>query len=148
MENPVTVILVPGIIGGALIALVVFLLQRSGRSGPTSADPFNSMVSSSVINVSRIPVAGIGGLGLVAMALAVALFVPRIGQTLGIGVGLGLALAASLILLRRVGGTLPSSGRRPGANTILSIDAVDPPAARRSANSGPSRRAESAAPAV
>ena len=38
----------------------------------------------------------------------------------------GIALAAVLIALRRGAGALPSSGARPGANTILAIDA--PPA--------------------
>jgi hypothetical protein len=75
-----------------------------------------------VINAARIRVAGVGGLGLVAMALVVAWFVPRIGQTVIVGMVLGMALAAGLIAYRRRIGPMPSSGRRPGANTILSID--------------------------
>lgn len=78
--------------------------------------------STDVINAARIRVAGIGGLGLLAMALIVAYNVPRIGLTLAVGAVAGVALAAALILLRRKSGALPTSGERPGANTILSID--------------------------
>lgn len=78
--------------------------------------------STDVINAARIRVAGIGGLGLLAMALVVAFNVPRIGLTLGVGAIAGVALAATLILLRRKSGPLPTSGGRPGANTVLSID--------------------------
>ncbi len=75
-----------------------------------------------VINMSRIRVAGIGGLGLVAMALVVAWDLPRIGLTLAAGAVTGSILAVVLILRRRQTGAMPSSGRSPGANTTLSID--------------------------
>jgi hypothetical protein len=78
--------------------------------------------STDVINAARIRVAGVGGLGLVAMALVVAWFVPRIGRTLAVGLVLGGIFALVLILGRRRTGAMPSSGLRPGANTILSID--------------------------
>jgi hypothetical protein len=78
--------------------------------------------STDVINAARIRVAGIGGLGLLAMALVVAFNVPRIGLTLGVGAIAGIAFAAALILFRRKNGPLPTSGGKPGANTVLSID--------------------------
>lgn len=78
--------------------------------------------STDVINAARIRVAGIGGLGLLAMALVVAFNVPRIGLTLAAGALAGVALAAVLIVLRRKAGPLPASGGRPGATTILAID--------------------------
>jgi hypothetical protein len=81
-----------------------------------------------VINVARIRVAGLGGLGLVAMAGVVAWFIPSIGQTIAIGLAAGVILAAVLILLRRRTGPLPSSGRHSGANTVLALD--EEPAAR------------------
>ena len=62
------------------------------------------------------------------MAAAVAFDVPRIGQTVALGLGLGLVVAALLIVVRRRGGgPMPSSGRGPGAHTMLT---VDPPARR------------------
>jgi hypothetical protein len=82
----------------------------------------NNRFPTDVINAARIRVSGIGGLGLVAMALVVAWNVPRIGQELAVGGLLGVALAAVLILRRRRTGPLPTSGGRPGANTVLSIN--------------------------
>jgi hypothetical protein len=75
-----------------------------------------------VINMARIRVAGVGGLGLVAMALFVAFNVPRIGQSMTLGFALGAVFAVILILRRRHQGPMPSSGQSLGANTVLSID--------------------------
>jgi hypothetical protein len=118
--DPVVVIVVPGLIGGVAIAL--FMALHRSRSSKRTSGRFDADPSTDVINMARIRVAGVGGLGLLAMAGVVAWFVPRIGQTLVIGLGLGVVLAAVMILRRRQSGPMPSSGRRPGANAILSID--------------------------
>ena len=124
--DPVSLIGVPGVLGGVVVALVIFLRQRRGShisslGGSTPARP----LSTDIINASSIRVAGVGGLGLVAMAIAVALNVPRIAQTLGIGLVLGVAFAVTMIAIRRRTGSMPSSGRQMGANTTLGIDAAD-----------------------
>ena len=77
-----------------------------------------------VINAARIRVAGVGGLGLVAMALVVAWGIPRIGMTLVVGFVLSTLLAAILVWRRREDGPMPSSGQHAGANTILAIDSA------------------------
>ena len=89
-------------------------VDRDDRLGPTN-----------VINIASVRVAGIGGLGLMAMALIVAVFVPSIGVSLAIAAVLGTVLAVGLILWRRRTGPMPSSGRHPGANTVLSIDSPE-----------------------
>jgi hypothetical protein len=148
--DPVTLIVVPGVLGGLVIALV-FIKLRIRRGGAASFDAFaRQPLSTDVINISRIRVAGIGGLGLVAMALVVALGVPRIGQTLAVGLVLGTLWAAVLILRRRgEGGPMPSSGRKAGANTTLSID-VRPPArdAEDAGSSDPRSQSHTAVPAL
>lgn len=106
----------------------------SGKPSP-GADPEQSV---DAINMSKIRVAGIGGLGLVAMAAVVAWAIPRIGFTLLLGVGLGAAWSALLIYRRYRNGGMPSSGKRPGANVVLSID--DPIAPRRDAAAGDDQR--------
>ena len=124
--DPVTLIVIPGLVGGIVIAVVAFLRQgRAPRHSSLATASRPEPPSTDIINVASIKVAGIGGLGLVAMAAAVALNVPRIGQTLGIGLVLGVTLATVMIALRRRTGSMPSSGQQPGANTILAIDATD-----------------------
>lgn len=121
--DPVTTILVPGFLGGLVIAALVILWQRRHGHAPSIAVPYRrDPLSTDVINMASIKVAGVGGLGLVAMAAAVALDVPRIGETIGIGLVLGAVIAAVLIVRRRRAGPMPSSGRGMGANTVLSID--------------------------
>jgi hypothetical protein len=122
--DPVTFVVVPGLIGGALVAVLLSRWQRrSARPLLVPRVRHQQVLSTDVINMSSIKVAGIGGLGLVAMAAAVALDVPRIGQTVALGFGLGLIVAAVLIVARRRGGgPMPSSGRGPGAHTVLTID--------------------------
>jgi hypothetical protein len=117
--DPVTIVIVPGFIGGLLVALVFARLNsRSDASDPFTAE----RPSTDIINMARIRVAGIGGLGLVAMAGVVAFSIPRIRQSMAIALGLGALLGAVLVLWRRQAGPMPSSGQRPGANITLSID--------------------------
>src|SRR5687768_18595589 len=63
--DPVVLIVVPGVVGGLAIALPIALQHRSGNH---RADTFGESPSTDVINMARIRVAGIGGLGLIAMA--------------------------------------------------------------------------------
>ena len=79
-----------------------------------------------VINMAHIKVAGVGGLGLVFVALAVGLDIPEIGQAQAIALAFGIVFAVGLILWRRRRGPMPSSGGQMGANTMLSIDAPEP----------------------
>lgn len=146
-ENPVTWVLVPGLLGGLVIALAIFKLQRRGQTAASDDAFTREPLSTNVINMARIRVAGIGGLGLVAMAVAVALNVPRIGETLSVGLLLGVLLAALLILWRRRQGPMPSSGRSAGANAMLSID-NPPPSADAKDQESPPPCSEVAAPAV
>lgn len=112
-----------GFVGGFALALLFFGLNRRAASTPAAPDAFrNEPLSTDVINMARIRVAGIGGLGLVAMAVVVAFTVPRIGRSLAMGLVLGALLAVILIMLRRHSGPMPSSGKSAGANTTLSID--------------------------
>ena len=122
--DPATGLLVLGFFGGVLIAGVTILLQRRSKPQSLSAPvPYRqNPLTIDMINMASIKVAGVGGLGLVAMAAAVALDVPRIAQSVGIGIGLGAIGAFIVIVRRRKTGVMPSSGRGMGANTVLAID--------------------------
>lgn len=121
--DPVTMVLVVGFLGGlALAGLVVLANRRERRVSPVIIPYRPERPSTDVINMASIKVAGIGGLGLVAIAAAVALDVPHIGQSVAVGLGLGAIMAAVMIVRARRNGPMPSSGGRMGANTMLSID--------------------------
>lgn len=115
-------LLLPGTLGGLLFAGVAILLHRK-KSRPSLDVPYRpDPISIDMINMASIKVAGVGGLGLVAMAAAVALDVPRIAQSMAIGIVFGAIGAAIVILRRRRTGAMPSSGRGLGANTTLRIE--------------------------
>jgi hypothetical protein len=62
------------------------------------------------INMSRIPVAGIGGLGMVAAAGATAYFLPEARAFTLVGVIGGVLIAFALIVIRSRRGLGPSKG--------------------------------------
>jgi hypothetical protein len=96
--DPATSLMIPGVLGGLIVAL---LLRRMNRQ-PAVPVPFRpEPLSTDVINMAHVKVAGVGGLGLVAMAIIVAFTVPEIGRSLAIGLAAGAALAGALILFNR-----------------------------------------------
>lgn len=118
-------IMVPGLVGGLAIAFLLFHRQRASRQ-PTDLF-YRERLSTDLINMAHVRVAGVGGLGLVAMATWVAFFVPAIRYSMLTGLTLGVMFAAALVAYRRRTGPMPSSGQRPGANTTLAIaDPISP----------------------
>jgi hypothetical protein len=127
-------ILIPGILGGLLFALFALRFRRGGTSNLPVGSGRPETPPTDVINMAHIRVAGVGGLGLVAMAAAVALDIPRIGMSVGAGLVLGAAYAA-VVVFRSRREPMPGS-RAPGANAVLSIDLPETPG-RGSRLSGP-----------
>lgn len=120
--DPVTLVLVPGILGGVVIALIAFSTRLWPRRPAALAPPYEpDEPITNMYNISGVRVAGIGGLGLLAMAATVAFNVPMIGAAMALGVLLGSAFAAGLILYMRRSGPMPSSGKGIGASTVLSL---------------------------
>jgi hypothetical protein len=120
--DPVTLLMVLAFVGGLVVALLLALFHH--RSSPVR-EPLPRRDDAPLvdaINIAHIRVTGIGGLGFVLLALAVAAYIPSIGVSLATGAALGIVFAVVLILRRRRIGPLPSSGGRPGANTTLSIE--------------------------
>jgi hypothetical protein len=120
-------ILVPSLLGGVILAL---LLVSRGLSSRLPVPGRLAPPSPGHINMASIRVEGIGGLGMVAMALTVSVFEPRIRTAMAIAFVLGVALAAVMIALRRHRGPLASDSQDPGAHPMLHLDA---PASGRSA---------------
>jgi hypothetical protein len=119
--NP-TALLVLGLIGGSVIALLMIQLNRRAARKASAVVPHRGQVSIDMINMAHIRVVGAGGLGLVAMCAVVAFYIPPIGISLGTGFLLGTAGAIVMILKRRETGPISSSSQSPGANTTLKID--------------------------
>ena len=138
-------VLVPGLAGGLVLTLIFLRFNR--RRPARAGEPDVPLLGPDAINMAHIPVAGVGGLGFVATALIVAIFIPEIGVSLAIGLALGAVLALGLILRRRSTGPMPSSGRHPGASASLSIESPDPPPEHRT-DRGPSARRATQAAAV
>jgi hypothetical protein len=94
-------IMVVPVVGGVIAAALMIFSRRSGLGASlVRPDPFEHS-SADVINMSRIRVAGVGGIGLMVVAAAMALTFPRIGWSVAVSAIAGVALAATWIVLRR-----------------------------------------------
>ena len=118
--EPLLIILVPGLFGGLVLALLI----ASKRQGtPSTVVPRRlAAPSPSLINMAHIQVEGLGGLALVAVAMAVAVADPRIRLAMIVAAVLGAALALCLIGMRRRTGALPSGGDGPDDRSMLHLD--------------------------
>jgi hypothetical protein len=118
--EPLLIILIPGLLGGLVLAiLIAFNRPRT----PSIVVPRRlESPSPSLINMANIRIEGLGGLGMVAAVVAVAVADPRIRLATIAAAVLGAGLALVLIAMRRRTGALPSSGDGPEDQLTLSID--------------------------
>jgi hypothetical protein len=94
-------IMVLSVVGGAIAAVFLIVSRRSGLgTSELRPDPFEHS-NSDVINISHIRVAGVGGLGLMLVAAAMAVTFPRIGWSMVVSAIAGVALAMTWIVMRR-----------------------------------------------
>jgi hypothetical protein len=118
--EPLLIILVPGVFGGFVLAL---LIAGKRQRTPSIVVPRRlAAPSPALINMAHIQIEGVGGLGMVAVAVAVAVSDPRIRLTMIVAAVLGAGLALVLIAIRRRTGALPSSGDGPDDRSILRLD--------------------------
>jgi hypothetical protein len=117
--EPLLIVLVPGLIGGVVLSLFITRLRRT--TPPTFVPKRLEAPSPSLINMSSIKVEGLGGLGMVAAVIAVAIADPRIRLAVIIAGVLGGGLAYVLIRLRRSTGGL-HSGNDPNGDSLLHLE--------------------------
>lgn len=118
--EPLLIILVPGLVGGLVLAL---LLAGHRQATPSIVVPRRlAAPSPSLINMANIRIEGVGGLGMVAAVVAVAVSDPRIRLATIMAAVLGIGLAVVLIAMRRPTGALPSSIDGPDDRIALRID--------------------------
>ena len=117
--EPLFVILVPGLLGGLVLALLIAGHRQKTPSTVVSR-PL-AAPSPSLINMAHIPVDGVGGLGIVAAVVAVAVVDPVIRIAVIVAAVLGTGLALSLIAMRRRADSA-ASGDGPDDRSMLSLD--------------------------
>jgi hypothetical protein len=113
--EPLVLVLVPGLLGGIVVALIVWRLRFAQDPVRHRLEP----PSPGLINMAHIRPEGAGGLGMVAMAVTVAIFVPAIRFAMATALLSGIAVAAVLIAMRRRNGPLSSGNDHPGAHSIF-----------------------------
>jgi hypothetical protein len=113
---------VVGLVGGFVLSLVMAANSRRRRAAPANVVPVRlDAPSPALINMANIKVEGVGGLGMVAAVVLVAIADPRIRLATLIAALFGAGLALVLIAIRRPTGALPSGGDGPGDRSILHI---------------------------
>lgn len=118
--EPLLIVLIPGLLGGLVLAL---LIRASRRAFPPALVPTHlAPPSPSLINMARIPVEGVGGLGMLGAVAIVALTDWRIGLATIAAIVLGGALAVVLVSMRRHTGSMPSAGGGPEDRSLLHLD--------------------------
>jgi len=122
----VLLVLIPGILGGFLLSLLIARFRRG--TPPTFVPRRLEAPSPSLINMAHIRIEGLGGLGLVAAVIAVAIADPRIRLAVIIAFVLGAGLALGLIAMRRSSGAMHSDG--PDDQSMLHLG--DEPRSRES----------------
>jgi hypothetical protein len=118
--EPLLVILLPGILGGLVVALLIAL--RPGRTSSTFVPRRLEAPSPALINMAHIRIEGLGGLGMVAAVVAVAIADSRIRGAIILAAVLGIGVALALIAIRRRTGALPSGGDGPDDRSLLHLD--------------------------
>jgi hypothetical protein len=119
--EPLLTVLVPGILGGLVLALILAGRPKRNPSAAVPSRPLEAP-SPSLINMSRIKVEGIGGLGMVAAVVAVAIADPRIRLATMVALVAGGGLALVMIVMRRESGALPSGGEGPDDRSTLHLE--------------------------
>ncbi len=118
--EPLLIILVPGLVGGLVLAV---LIAGRWQGTPSTVVPRRlAAPSPALINMAHIQVEGVGGLGMVAAVVAVAVADPRIRLAMIVASVLGAGLALVLIAMRRQSGALPSGAGGPDDGSMLHLD--------------------------
>jgi hypothetical protein len=112
------------VLGGAAAGCALFLTNRFRRAPASVPDSFaRDAFSTDTVNFAHVRVAGVGGVGLMIVALAMALDFALVGAVLLTGLIGGVAAAVVVILWRRRGGgPLPSSSSGSGARGVLFVE--------------------------
>lgn len=108
------------VVGGIVLSAAFWCTNRLSRASKNVPDQFaRDAFSTDTLNFAHVRVAGVGGVGLVLVAVAMALDFALVGAVLVAGLSGGVLAAAAVILYRRRNGPLSSSSTGPGARSML-----------------------------
>ena len=138
--EPLLIVLIPGLFGGLVLSWLIG--RRRSTTPPTFVPRRLEAPSPSLINMSSIKVEGLGGLGMVAAVVAVALADSRIRLAMIIALVLGGALALALIVMRR-GAEQPGSDGDPNDHSMLHLESTTTTEETESATKGRRERLRS-----
>jgi len=134
------VLMFPGLLGGLILAAVLARLNRTPSSNLSRRSNLEP-ISPDVINMAHIRVAGVGGLGMMAAALIIAINVPEIGFALLVAVVLGVITAVWLIAYRSRPNQPGGGGDHEIPPSVLTLDDHRPGARSRGGQELPGSRA-------
>jgi len=118
--EPLLIALVFGLSGG--LALSFFIARTRRGTPPMFVSRRLDAPTPALINMAHIRVEGIGGLGMVAAVIAVAIADSRIRMATIVALVLGVGLALGLIAWRRRSGPLSSAGDGPDDRSMLHLE--------------------------
>ena len=119
--EPLLLILIPGLLGGLCLFGALIVARKWRRTPTVVVSRRLDAPSPALINMAQIKVEGIGGLGMVAAVVAVAMADSRIRLAMIAALVLGGGLALLLIAARRHSGPL-GSGTGPDDRSTLHLD--------------------------
>jgi hypothetical protein len=120
--EPLLIVLIPGFFGGLVLSWLI--ARKRSTTPPTFVPRRLAAPSPSLINMASIKIEGLGGLGMVAAVVAVAIADSRIRLAMIIALILGGGLALGLIAMRaRTGGAASSGG--PEDRSMLHLEKTE-----------------------
>jgi len=114
-------LMLPGLLGGLVLAAVLARLNRT-PSSHLSRRPDLEPISPDLINMAHIRVAGVGGLGMMAVALIIAINLPEIGFAMLTALALGVITAGGLIAYRSRSSEPGGGGDNEVPPSVLNLD--------------------------
>jgi hypothetical protein len=139
METELALML-PGLLGGLILAAVLARLNRTPSSKLSRRSELEP-ISPDAINMAHIRVAGVGGLGMMAAALIIAINLPEIGFALLVAVALGVITAGGLIAYRSRPNQPGGGGYNEMPPSVLTLDNHRPGPRSRTGRELPGSRA-------
>ena len=126
--GPFAAIAMLGVAGGGIIAVILHWRLLHWTTLPPGVDPFAGRGPTDIVNMSSVRVAGIGGFGMVVIAIAMVFQFDQAAWLMFSGLTGGIVIALMLRRRHRREGIYPSSRDRGNSMLVADEPATTPPA--------------------